>query len=99
MAVHRCIWCLETKPESAFNREHVIPEAFGKFENNLVLNRQRFWEVYERGMLNMEAGGPPLGHAIAIQVGSDGRQVSVSVSLFNRLNHVIGLSKDLGSEA
>lgn len=33
----RCIYCLETKPDELFNREHVIPEAFGKFENNLVL--------------------------------------------------------------
>ena len=33
-----CIYCLESKPESAFNREHVIPEAFGVFANNLVLD-------------------------------------------------------------
>jgi len=32
-----CIYCLEDKPLSDFNREHVIPEAFGKFEDNLVL--------------------------------------------------------------
>jgi hypothetical protein len=33
-----CIYCLEKKAEDQFNREHVIPEAFGKFENNLVLD-------------------------------------------------------------
>jgi hypothetical protein len=29
---------LERKPESDFNREHVVPEAFGAFGNNLVLD-------------------------------------------------------------
>lgn len=33
----RCIYCLENKPETAFNREHIIPQAFGRFEHNLVL--------------------------------------------------------------
>jgi HNH endonuclease len=34
-----CIYCEELKPLSAFNREHVMPEAFGKFEgNNFVLH-------------------------------------------------------------
>jgi len=28
----RCIYCLEEKVADAFNREHVIPEAFGKFQ-------------------------------------------------------------------
>jgi hypothetical protein len=32
-----CIYCGERKPETAFNREHVIPEAFGKFEHNFVV--------------------------------------------------------------
>jgi hypothetical protein len=32
-----CIYCLEKQPDDQFNREHVIPEAFGKFEGNLVL--------------------------------------------------------------
>ena len=35
--VCRCIYCLEKKPRGAFNREHVIPESFGKFQDNLVL--------------------------------------------------------------
>jgi hypothetical protein len=34
----RCIYCLEERPADAFNREHVVPEAFGKFEQNLVLD-------------------------------------------------------------
>ncbi|MFW6031485.1 MAG: HNH endonuclease [Myxococcota bacterium] len=33
----RCIYCLEVKSVDAFNREHVIPRAFGTFSNNLVL--------------------------------------------------------------
>ena len=34
----RCIYCLESKPKADFNREHVIPEALGKFKNNFVLH-------------------------------------------------------------
>ena len=34
----RCIYCLETKGDEQFNREHVIPEGFGMFEGNLVLD-------------------------------------------------------------
>jgi hypothetical protein len=34
-----CIYCLETKPSGAFNREHVMHRAFGSFTgNNLVLD-------------------------------------------------------------
>jgi hypothetical protein len=34
----RCIYCLEEKPEYCYKKkEHVIPRAFGKFEDNLVL--------------------------------------------------------------
>ena len=32
-----CIYCLESKGAHQFNREHVIPQAFGTFEHNLVL--------------------------------------------------------------
>lgn len=32
-----CLYCSEMKPTSAFNREHVIPEAFGVFDDNFVL--------------------------------------------------------------
>ncbi|MBN2593319.1 MAG: hypothetical protein JXA81_07415 [Sedimentisphaerales bacterium] len=35
-----CIYCLENKSESFFQHtEHVIPKAFGTFEQNLTLNR------------------------------------------------------------
>lgn len=35
----RCIYCLEDKSESSFKHtDHVIPQAFGKFQNNLTLN-------------------------------------------------------------
>jgi len=27
-----CVYCVEEKPASEFNREHVLPEAFGKFK-------------------------------------------------------------------
>jgi hypothetical protein len=33
-----CIYCEETKPVTAFNREHVLPEAFGKYADNFVLH-------------------------------------------------------------
>lgn len=34
-----CIYCLETKDDTAFNREHVIPQSYGTFDgNNLVLD-------------------------------------------------------------
>jgi hypothetical protein len=32
-----CLYCQECKDCSGFNREHVIPQAFGTFEQNLVL--------------------------------------------------------------
>jgi len=36
----RCIYCSPDNPSvKEHNREHVIPEAFGKFINNLVLNQ------------------------------------------------------------
>ena len=35
----RCVYCLEYKPSAAFNREHVIPQAFGRFgEGSPVLD-------------------------------------------------------------
>jgi hypothetical protein len=36
--VGTCIYCLERKPDADFNREHVMLDAFGKFEGNLVLD-------------------------------------------------------------
>ncbi len=32
-----CIYCLKEKGNSNFNREHVLPESFGTFTNNLTL--------------------------------------------------------------
>lgn len=36
--MQKCIYCLKEKSKEEFNREHVIPEAIGTFENNLVLH-------------------------------------------------------------
>lgn len=33
-----CIYCLMEKPRSAFNQEHVLPQAFDKFEGGIVLH-------------------------------------------------------------
>jgi hypothetical protein len=33
-----CIYCLDRKADDEFNREHVIPQAFSTFEDNLVLD-------------------------------------------------------------
>lgn len=36
----KCIYCLEDKPDSCFEKsEHVLPQSFGKFKNNLTLNK------------------------------------------------------------
>jgi hypothetical protein len=35
-----CIYCQEDKPSSSFtHRDHVLPQSFGRFENNFTLNR------------------------------------------------------------
>ena len=36
---HQCIYCRELKPVGAFNREHVLSEAFGHFNDTLVLHK------------------------------------------------------------
>lgn len=36
--MNKCIYCLRELTYSKFNREHIIPKAFGTFENNLVLH-------------------------------------------------------------
>jgi len=33
-----CIYCLNEKPQTEFNREHVLPDSFGKFINALILH-------------------------------------------------------------
>ena len=38
MPIIQCIYCREDKPASAYKKvEHVIPQSFGKFKNNLTL--------------------------------------------------------------
>jgi hypothetical protein len=37
MPTSTCLYCRETKDANVFNREHVLPEAFGKYEGNFVL--------------------------------------------------------------
>lgn len=34
---HKCIYCLELKHRDEFNREHIVPVAFGSFTNSPVL--------------------------------------------------------------
>lgn len=36
----KCIYCLEDNPDSFFEKtEHVLPQSFGRFKNNLTLNK------------------------------------------------------------
>ncbi len=35
----RCIYCLQDKETEEFNREHVVSQVFGGFDNNLVLHQ------------------------------------------------------------
>lgn len=44
MPTAKCLYCDETKTLDRFNREHVIPEAFGKYEENLVLRGCVCWD-------------------------------------------------------
>ncbi|WP_437751399.1 HNH endonuclease [Sorangium sp. So ce1389] len=52
--MRRCIYCSKHKDETEFNREHVIPQAFGMFEHNLVLEcvcascNQKFGDTVDR---------------------------------------------------
>ncbi len=39
MATHKCIYCLNEKDESEFNREHVVPQMMGTYQNGYVLNK------------------------------------------------------------
>lgn len=38
MTGYKCIYCLQTKEETEFNREHVVPQMMGKYQNGFVLN-------------------------------------------------------------
>lgn len=44
MAKHKCIYCLQEKDETAFNREHVVPRMMGTYQNGYVLSN---YEVCE----------------------------------------------------
>jgi hypothetical protein len=35
---YKCVYCLKEKPKTEFNTEHVIPKAFGRYENSLTLH-------------------------------------------------------------
>ena len=37
MATQKCVYCVEDLEASAFDTDHVIPQAFGRFTNNLTL--------------------------------------------------------------
>jgi hypothetical protein len=36
--MHTCIYCRTTRPNREFDREHVLPAAFGAFKDSLVLH-------------------------------------------------------------
>ncbi|WP_353892886.1 HNH endonuclease [Proteinivorax hydrogeniformans] len=38
MKNHKCIYCLQMKHEKDFNKEHVVPQMMGKYENGYVLS-------------------------------------------------------------
>lgn len=38
--IYQCIYCLETKPKTKFNREHVLQKSFGKFRGSLTLTEE-----------------------------------------------------------
>jgi hypothetical protein len=38
MQKHKCIYCLQIKDEFEFNREHVVPQMMGKYQNGFVLS-------------------------------------------------------------
>ena len=86
-----CIYCGTTGPENAFNREHVIPAAFGSFKNALVLHGKvcadcnayfasalDVWlarDTYE-GLSRFREGGKP-----AKEYKSQGRRANLRVRL------------------
>lgn len=39
MSTSECIYCLRSLPLAAFTKEHVLPQAFGTYENNLTLTQ------------------------------------------------------------
>ena len=41
---YKCIYCLNEKDKKDFNREHVMSQMMGKYENNLVLGKHQVCE-------------------------------------------------------
>src|SRR4030095_602991 len=42
----KCIYCLENKdPQFFLKTEHVMPQSFGRFQNNFTLNRQKHSQI------------------------------------------------------
>ena len=37
---YKCIYCLQEKPNSSFNKEHVLQESFGTFKGALTLTKE-----------------------------------------------------------
>lgn len=42
---HICIYCKQEKEESEFNREHVVPQMYGRYSNGFVLNDHQVCQV------------------------------------------------------
>ncbi len=36
-STHTCIYCKQSRPISEFNREHVVPDSFGTYDNALII--------------------------------------------------------------
>ena len=41
MTKHKCIYCLEEKEDTEFNREHVVPRMMGTYDNGYVLSNHQ----------------------------------------------------------
>ena len=39
--IYKCIYCLQEKDESQFNKEHVVPQMMGKYNNGYVLSHNQ----------------------------------------------------------
>lgn len=59
-----CIYCVTDKPRHSFNREHVLPESFGRFRDNLVLHdavcsdcNRYFGETLDRALARSTSEG------------------------------------------
>ena len=39
--MHKCIYCLQEKEDDQFNKEHVVPQMMGKYNNGYVLSHNQ----------------------------------------------------------